>query len=92
MKRLANLGIKIEDVSEKDRMFSFAGALRYYGHSSEVRSKCINVIASSDSADFPTNIEDLYEALIRLAQSQNPTVDGTPHIKDPVTLHCLLRA
>jgi len=42
MKRLANLGIKIEDVSEKDRMFSFAGALRYYGHSSEVRSKCIN--------------------------------------------------
>ena len=65
-------------------MFSFAGALRNYGHSSEVRSKCINVIATSDHVDLPTNIEELHETLIRLIQSQNPTADGTPHIKDPV--------
>ena len=47
-KRLTNLGITIQQMPEKTRMYSFANALRIYPHSELVRHTCVVKIAELD--------------------------------------------
>mmetsp|Transcript_16173 Transcript_16173/g.23590 ORF Transcript_16173/g.23590 Transcript_16173/m.23590 type:complete len:345 (-) Transcript_16173:37-1071(-) len=64
-------------------MFSYAGALRQYGHSVTVRNECIRKIAFADNAGASTDIAAFHETLTLMDNSENPTARGTPHVADP---------
>ena len=74
-KRFKNLGITMDQVSAKTRMFSFAQALKSYPHSDMVKLTCIQVIAHLDETNANHDIETFYNELVLYQRKiQNATI------------------
>jgi len=82
---IERVGITNTVITEKDRFYAYAKALKSFNHSSLVKIKAITRCAEIDiNADY--DVDKFHQEMTLLNRAEHPEVNGVPQVKDPTVL------